>query len=60
MREKLIRILISEIDIIESNPLYKNLSAYEKGYLDGEHDHCICLLNELGVKHNYSFRGTGY
>lgn len=60
MEEKLIQLLISEIELLENNSLYSNLSDYDKGYLDGEHDHCICLLNELYVKHNYPLKGTGY
>lgn len=60
MINKLTQILIAEIEMLENNTQYSKLSDYDKGYLDGEHDHCICLLNELGIQHNYTFRGTGY
>lgn len=60
MKEKLIKLLLSELEMLENNPLYDTLSDYDKGYLDGEYDHCICLLYELGIQHDYTFRGTGY
>lgn len=60
MKEIIKQILENEIEQLENNPLYNSLSDYDRGYLDGEHDHCVSLLDKFEIKHNHKYIGTGY
>lgn len=52
--------ILKELNELENNSNYNNLSDYDKGCIDGEYDRCVCLLEQLGIKHNFEFRGKGY
>ena len=55
---QIIEATIREIEELELNMKaehYKSLSQYDIGYLNGEHDRAICLLDQLHVSHNFQF-----
>lgn len=51
--EKFIETLIRSIDVLERSPRSKTNTGYDNGYIDGEHDAYIGILDSLEVHHNF-------
>lgn len=51
--ERFIKTLIKSIDVLERSPRSELNTGYDNGYIDGEHDTYIDILDSLGVNHDF-------
>lgn len=51
--KNLIETLIRSIDLLERSERSKTNTGYDNGYIDGEHDAYIDILDSLGVQHDF-------